>query len=111
MPVLPESLNKPLFCEAKKENGAAGKKKYGLTPRAKRAEFFFGVYFRERSEQKKIKFLSCQPVIWGSGEGAEQCPKPPTFFFLLPRDFPFFFFFSAKPQNRVFAVLKPQKST
>ena len=82
----PESLNKPFFAKQKKENGAAGKKKYGLTPRAKRAEIFLGCTSVSAASRKKIKVLSCQSS-GGRARGPQQCPKPPTFFFFfLPRD-------------------------
>ena len=95
----PESFNKPLFCEAKKENGAAGKKKYGLTPRAKRAEIFLGCTSVSAASRKKIKVLSCQSS-GGRARGPNSAQNPPHFFFFCPEIFRFFFFFfrqTAKP--------------
>ena len=56
-----------LFCGAKKENGATGKKNKGYG--TQRAENFYG---------------SIIPVIWGSGEGSPKVPKNPLFFFFFP---------------------------
>ena len=96
----PESLNKPFFCEAKKENGAAGKKKYGLTPRAKRAEIFLGCTSVSAASRKKLRCYHASHLGVGRG-GPNSAQKPPTFFFFFcPEIFRFFFFFSrqtAKP--------------
>ena len=95
----PESLNKPLFCEAKKENGAAGKKKYGLTPRAKRAEIFLGCTSVSAASRKKLRFYHASHL--GVGRGGRTVPKTPHIFFSsAPRFSVFFFFFfrqTAKP--------------
>ena len=93
----PESLNKPFFfCEAKKENGAAGKKKYGLTPRAKRAEIFLGCTSVSAASKKKLRCYHASHL--GVGRGAPTVPKTRhIFFFFCPEIFRFFFFFSPKP--------------
>ena len=63
---------------------------------------FFGVYFRERSEQKKIKVLSCQSS-GGRARGSDSAQNPTHFFFFCPEIFRFFFFF---PPNRKTGFLR-----
>ena len=94
MPVLHQSHStNPFFLRSKKGKWRRRQKKIWVNSASEASGNFFGVYFRERSEQKKIEVPSCQSC-GGRARGPQQCPKPPTFFFFfLPRDFPFFFFF------------------
>ena len=100
MPVLHQSHStNPFFAKQKKENGAAGKKKYGFTPRAKRAEIFLGCTSVSAASRKKVRCYHASHLGVGRG-GPNSAQKPPTFFFFCPEIFRFFFFFfrqTAKP--------------